>query len=191
MEPAVNEATTNQSEVIETIEEETEESIEDSAMPMAAVEIAAVEAEEILEEEMPLAAAPFEAVSAAQAEEVASVETDAPSFIEVASMQVADFVEMEDAEVPMAAAGTWSLATMIFSAMSLLLAIFTIASKSIGRGLKAAAAVALAATGAILLITSDLSGMMVTANEGTLAVVILNIFEAVFASTASNEARLG
>ena len=191
VEPAVNEATTNQSEVIETIEEETEESIEDSAMPMAAVEIAAVEAEEILEEEMPLAAAPFEAVSAAQAEEVASVETDAPSFIEVASMQVADFVEMEDAEVPMAAAGTWSLATMIFSAMSLLLAIFTIASKSIGRGLKAAAAVALAATGAILLITSDLSGMMVTANEGTLAVVILNIFEAVFASTASNEARLG
>ena len=191
VEPAVNEATTNQSEVIETIEEETEESIEDNAMPMAAVEIAAVEAEEILDEEMPLAAAPFEAVSAAQAEEVASVETDAPSFIEVASMQVADFVEMEEAEIPMAAAGTWSLATMIFSAMSLLLAIFTIASKSIGRGLKAAAAVALAATGVILLITSDLSGMMVTANEGTLAVVILNIFEAVFASTASNEARLG
>ena len=94
-------------------------------------------------------------------------------------------------EVPMAAAGTWSLATMIFSAMSLLLAIFTIASKSIRRGLKAAAAVALAATGAILLITSDLSGMMVTANEGTLAVVILNIFEAVFANTATNEARLG
>ena len=190
-EPAVNEATTNQTEVIETIEEETEESIEDNAMPMAAVEIAAVEAEEILDEEMPLAAAPFEAVSATQVEEVASVETDAPSFIEVASMQVAEFVEMEEAEIPMAAAGTWSLATMIFSAMSLLLAIFTIASKSIGRGLKAAAAVALAATGVILLITSDLSGMMVTANEGTLAVVILNIFEAVFASTASNEARLG
>ena len=80
---------------------------------------------------------------------------------------------------------------MIFSAMSLLLAIFTIASKSIGRGLKAAAAIALATTGAILLITSDFSGMMVTANKGTLAVVILNIFEAVFASTASNEARLG
>ena len=190
-EPAVNEATTNQTEVIETIEEETEESIEDSAMPMAAVEIAAVEAEEILDEEMPLAAAPFEVVSTAQAEEVASVETEAPSFIEVASMQVADFVEMEEAEVPMAAAGTWSLATMIFSAMSLLLAIFTIASKSISRGLKAAAAIALAATAAILLITSDLNGMMVTANKGTLAVVILNIFEAVFASTASNEARLG
>ena len=190
-EPAVNEATTNQTEVIETIEEETEESIEDSAMPMAAVEIAAVEAEEILDEEMPLAAAPFEVVSTAQAEEVASVETEAPSFIEVASMQVADFVEMEEAEVPMAAAGTWSLATMIFGAMSLLLAIFTIASKSISRGLKAAAAIALAATAAILLITSDLNGMMVTANKGTLAVVILNIFEAVFASTASNEARLG
>ena len=190
-EPAVNEATTNQTETIETIEEETEVSIEDNTMPMAAVEIAAVEAEEILEEEMPLAAAPFEAVSAAQAEEVASVETDAPSFIEVASMQVADFVEMEEAAIPMTAAGTWSLATMIFGAMSLLLAIFTIASKSIGRGLKAAAAVALAATGAILLITSDFSGMMVTADKGTLAVVILNIFEAVFASTASNEARLG
>ena len=190
-EPAVNEATTNQTEVIETIEEETEESIEDSAMPMAAVEIAAVEAEEILEEEMPLAAAPFEAVSTAQAEEVASVETDAPSFIEVATMQVADFVEIEEAEVPFAANGTWSLATMIFGAMSLLLAIFTIASKSISRGLKAAAAIALAATAGILLTTSDFGGMMVTANKGTLAVVILNIFEAVFASTASNEARLG
>ncbi len=193
VEPAVNEATTNQTE---TVEEETSESIEDDATPMAAVEIAAAETEEILEEELPLAAAPFEAVKTAQvetaaAEEVASVETEAPSVIEVASIQVADFIEMDDAQIPMAAAGNWSLASMIFGVMSVLLAIFTIASKNLNRGLKAAAIIALAATAAVILITSDFSGMMVTSNRGTLAVVILNIFEAVFASTATNEARLG
>ena len=180
-------STTNQAELIE-IEDEIQAAEEE---PFAASIV--TEAEEIIAEEIaPLAAANVTApIAVAVSEEVAETETEAPTFVAVASMQVADFVEMEEAEVPMAAAGTWSLATMIFAGMSLLLAVFTIASKGISRRMKFAAAVLVAATAAIVLATSDLNGMMVTADKGTLAVVILNIFEVVFASTASNEARLG
>ena len=154
-----------------------------------------------MKSEAPLAMAPFEAVTAAAQEEPAApqaaevievadaAESEGPTFVAVATMQVADFVEMADADVPAASGPTWSLANMIFGAMSILLAVFTLASKGISRKLKAAAVILAAATAAIVLVNSDLSGAMVTADKGTLGVVILNVFEAVFASTASNETR--
>ena len=173
--------------------------IEDAEIPMT-IYMAAVEAEEILEEELPMAAAPFEAVTvadnteavqAADTEEISGTETEEPTFVAVASMQVADFVEMTETEAPQAAAGTWSLASLIFTCMTILLAVFSIASKTASRKIKALAAVIAAASAAIFLLTSDLSGMMITADRWTLAIVILNIFEAVFASTATNEVRRG
>ncbi len=173
--------------------------IEDAEMPMTTY-MAAVEAEEILEEELPMAAAPFEAVTvadnteavqAAVTEEVSGTETEEPTFVAVASMQVADFVKMTETEAPQAAAGTWSLASLIFTCMTILLAVFSLASKTASRKIKALAAVIAAASAAIFLLTSDLSGMMITADRWTLAIIILNIFEAVFASTATNEVRRG
>ena len=179
--------------------------VEEDVAPAEEAEVLAagleISEEEIAESEAPLAMAPFEAVTAAAQEEPAApqaaevievadaAEPEGPTFVAVATMQVADFVEMADADVPAASGPTWSLANMIFGAMSILLAVFTLASKGISRKLKAAAVILAAATAAIVLVNSDLSGAMVTADKGTLGVVILNVFEAVFASTASNETR--
>ena len=123
--------------------------------------------------------------------QTAETESEGLSFVAVASMQVADFVEMTEAEAQEAGHGTWSLASLIFGLMSVLLTVFTLTAKNVSRILKAAALILAGVTAAIILTNTDMSGAMVTVDRGSLAVVILNIFEAVFASTASNEVRLG
>ena len=123
--------------------------------------------------------------------ETAENDSEGLSFVAVASMQVADFVEMTEEEAQEAGHGTWSLASLIFGLMSVLLAVFTITAKNVSRLLKAAALILAAVTAAIVLMNTDVGGAMVTVDRGSLAVVILNIFEAVFASTASNDVRFG
>ena len=123
--------------------------------------------------------------------QTAETESEGLSFVAVASMQVQDFVEMTEAEAQEAGHGTWSLDSLIFGLMSVLLAVFTLTAKNVSRILKAAALILAGVTAAIILMNTDMGGAMVTVDRGSLAVVILNIFEAVFASTASNEVRLG